>query len=101
MGADQFPHPETPKVGRSPFPLRESEGHTLPHPPSGNPQGRALPHPPPGIPKVVPYPIPPPGIPTGFCHEARGCAAEALPRVKAKNINNPEGVVPMVRMGGM
>ena len=43
----------------------------------------------------------PPGIPTGFCHEARGCAAEALPRVKAKDINNPEGVVPMVRMGGM
>ena len=88
MGADQFPHPETPKVGRSPFPLRESEGHTLPHPPSGNPQGRALPH-------------PPPGIPTGFCHEARGCAAEALPWVKAKDINNPNGVVPIVRMGCM
>ena len=67
MGADQFPHPETTKVGRSPFSLRESEGHTLPHPP--------------------------PGIPTGFCHEARGCAAEALPRVKAKDINNPNGVV--------
>ena len=25
----------------------------------------------------------------------------ALPRVKAKDINNPNGVVPMVRMGGM
>ena len=44
---------------------------------------------------------PPPGIPTGFCHEARGCAAEALPWVKAKDINNPNGVVPIVRMGGM
>ena len=65
MGADQFPHPETPKVGRSPFSLRESEGRMLPHPP--------------------------PGIPTGFCQEARGCAAEALPRVKAKDINNPNG----------
>ncbi len=75
MDADQFPHRETPKVGRSPFPLRESEGRALPELP--------------------------PGIPTGFCHEARGCAAEALPRVKAKDINNPEGVVPMVRMGGM
>ena len=31
----------------------------------------------------------------------RGCAAEALPRVKAKDINNPNGVVPMVRTGGM
>ena len=87
MGADQFPHPETPKVGRSPFSVRESEGRALPHllPES---EGHTLPH-------------PPPGIPTGFCHEARGCAAEALPRVKAKDINNPEGVVPMVRMGGM
>ncbi|MEI6566253.1 MAG: hypothetical protein WCR20_06240, partial [Verrucomicrobiota bacterium] len=37
---------------------------------------------------------PPPGIPTGFCHKARGCAAEALPRVNAQHINNPEGVVP-------
>ena len=61
--------------GRWPFPLRESEGRALPHPP--------------------------PGIPTGFCHEARGCAAEALPRVKVKDINNPNGVVPMVRMDGM
>ena len=75
MGADQFPHPETPKVGRSPFSVRESEGRALPDLP--------------------------PGIPTGFCHKARGCAAEALPRVKAKDINNPNGVVPMVRMGGM
>ena len=41
------------------------------------------------------------GIPTGFCHKARGCAAEALPRVKSKDINNPEGVVPMARTGGM
>ena len=56
--------------------------------PSGNPQGRTL-------------PISPPGIPTGFCHDARGCAAEALPRVKSKDINNPNGVVPMVRMDGM
>ena len=51
--------------------------------------------------KVVRYPIAPPGIPTGFCPKARGCAGEALPRVKAKDINNPNGVVPMVRMGGM
>ena len=87
MGADQFPHPETPKVGRSPFSVRESEGRALPHllPEF---EGHTLPH-------------PPPGIPTGFCHEARGCTAEVLPRVKAKDINNPEGVVPMVRMGGM
>ena len=75
MGVDQFPHPETPEDGPWPFSLRESEGRTLPHPP--------------------------PGIPTGFCHKARGCAAEALPWVKAKDINNPNGVVPMVRMGGM
>ena len=68
IGMGQFPHPETPKVGPSPFPLRESEGRALPHPP--------------------------PGIPTGFCHEARGCAAEALPWVNAQHINNPEGVVP-------
>ena len=66
----------------TPSPLPESEGRTLPHPPSGNP-------------KVAPCPIPP-GIPTGFCHKARGCAAEALPRVKVKNINNPNGVVPNV-----
>ena len=136
---------ETPEDGPSSFPLWESEGHTLPHRPSGNPNGIAtagmdvnqFPHPetpkvarypiaPPGIrrphltpsplrkrrrphltpspsrnPKVVPRPIAPPGIPTGFCHKARGCAAEALPRVKSKNINNPNGVVPMVRMGGM
>ena len=151
MDVDQFPHPETPKVARypiappgirrshvTPSPIRESEGHTLPHRPSGNPkaarypiphpgirrshltpspsgnpkvapypiplresEGRTLPHPPSGNPKVVPRPIAPPGIPTGFCHEARGCAAEALPRVKSKHINNPNGVVPMVRMGGM
>ena len=75
MGVDQFPHRETPKVGPSTFSLRESGGRTLPHPP--------------------------PGIPTGFCHKDRGCAAEALPRVKVKNINNPNGVVPMVRMGGV
>ena len=37
---------------------------------------------------------PPPGIPTGFCPKARGCAAEALHRVYAPHINNPEGVVP-------
>ena len=70
------------------FPIRKRRRTGDRRFPSGNPQGRALPH-------------PPPGIPTGFCHEARGCAAEALPRVKAKNINNPNGVVPMVRMGGM
>ena len=73
MGVDgrgPVSHRETPKVGPSPFSLRESEGRVLPHPP--------------------------PGIPTGFCHEARGCAAEALPRVKVKNINNPNGVVPNV-----
>ena len=46
-------------------------------------------------------PHPPPGILKGVCHKAQGCAAEALPRVKAKDINNPNGVVPMVRMGGM
>ena len=42
---------------------------------------------------------PPPGIPTGFCHKARGCAAEALPRVNAQHINNPEGVVPWHHRG--
>ena len=112
--------PETPKaapypiappgIRRSyvtPSPIRGSQGRTLPHRPSGNPtvvprpiplresEGRASPHPPSGNPKVVPRPIPP-GIPTGFCHKARGCAAEALPRVKVKNINNPNGVVPNV-----
>ena len=38
--------------------------------------------------------VSPPGTPTGFSPKARGCAAEALPRVYAQNINNPEGVVP-------
>ena len=91
----------------TPSPLPESEGRTLPHPPSGDPKVARYPIAPPGIPrsclapspsgnpKVVPRPIPP-GIPTGFCHKARGCAAEALPRVKVKNINNPNGVVPNV-----
>ena len=88
--------------GREPIPPSgNAEGHTLPHRPSGNAEGHTLPHRPSGNPKVTPYPLPPPGIPTGFCHEARGCAAEALPRVKSKNINNPNGVVPMVRMGGV
>ena len=86
---------------RTNFPIRKRPRSGDRRFPSGNPKVTPYPIPPPGIPKVVPYPIPPPGIPTGFCHEARGCAAEALPRVKAKNINNPEGVVPMVRMGGM
>ena len=100
MDVDQFPPPETPKAAPCPIappgirrphvtpsPRRESQGRTLPHRPSGNP-------------KVVPRPIPPPGIPTGFCHKARGCAAEALPRVKSKNINNPNGVVPNVHRVG-
>ena len=86
---------------RTNFPIRKRPRSGDRRFPSGNPKVTPYPIPPPGIPKVVPCPIPPPGIPTGFCHKARGCAAEALPRVKAKNINNPEGVVPMVRMGGM
>ena len=32
----------------------------------------------------------PPGIPTGFCHKARGCAAEALPREDGQGHHNPE-----------
>ena len=36
---------------------------------------------------------------SGFCHKAQGCAAEALPWVKSKYINNPEGVVAVQRPG--
>ena len=39
MDVDQFPHPETPEDGPSPFPLPEFEGRALPHRPSGNPNG--------------------------------------------------------------
>ena len=109
----------------TPSPLPESEGRTLPHPPSGDPKVARYPIAPPGIPrsclapspsgnpKVVPRPIPPPGIRRSCLapslRESQrdsaikpgGCAAEALPRVKSQNINNPNGVVPMVRMGGM
>ena len=53
------------RTGHRRSPIRESEGHTLPHPPRG--------------------------IPTGFCHEARGCAAEALPREDGEGHHNPEG----------
>ena len=120
MDVDQFPHPETPEDGPSPFPLRESPRPCLAPSPSANPNGimsvgmdvDQFPHPetplvvghrrfPSGNPQGRTLPIAPPGIPTGFCHEARGCAAAALPRVNTKDINNPNGVVPMVRMGGM
>ena len=41
----------------------------------------------------------PPGTPRGFSPKARGCAAEALPRVHAQHINNPKGVVPRQHPG--
>ena len=100
MDADHFPHPETPKV--TPYPIAPPETPKVtPYPIAPPETPKVAPYPiPSGNPKAARYPIPPPGIPTGFCHKARGCAAEALPRVKSKNINNPNGVVPNVHRVG-